>query len=47
MAEAQAEAEVEAVKGDYLNRLRTSHLQKRNTGPPVNKFKGNSTALEG
>ena len=34
-------------KGDYLNRLRTSHLQNRKTRPPVNKSKGKSTALEG
>ena len=34
-------------KGKYSNRLRTSHLQNRKTHPPVNKFKGNSTALEG
>ena len=34
-------------KGDYSNRPRTSHLQNRKTRPPVNKFKGNSTALEG
>ena len=34
-------------KGDYSNCSRTSHLQNRKTCPPVNKFKGNSTALEG
>ena len=34
-------------KGDYSNRLRTSHLQNRKTRPPVNKFKGNSIAPEG
>ena len=34
-------------KGDYLNRSRTSHPQNRKTRPPVNNFKGNSTALEG
>ena len=34
-------------KDDHSNRSRTSHLQNRKTRPPVNKFKGNSTALEG
>ena len=34
-------------KGNYSNFLRTSHLQNRKTRPPVNKFKGNWTALEG
>ena len=34
-------------KGNYSNRSRTSHLQNRKTRPPVNKFKGNSTALRG
>ena len=34
-------------KGDYSNRSRTSHLQNCKTRPPVNNFKGNSTALEG
>ena len=34
-------------KGDYLNRSMTIHLQNRKTRPPVNKFKGNSIALEG
>ena len=34
-------------KVDYSNRSRTSHLQNRKTRPPVNKFKGNSTELEG
>ena len=34
-------------KGNYSNRLRTSHLQNRKKRPPVNKFKGKSTALEG
>ena len=34
-------------KGDYSNRLRSSNIQNRKTRPPVNKFKGNSIALEG
>ena len=34
-------------KGNYLNRSRTSQLQNRKTRPPVNKFKGNSIALQG
>ena len=34
-------------KGNYSNRLRTSHLQNCKTQQSVNKFKGNSTALEG
>ena len=34
-------------RGDYSNRSRSSHLQNRKSRPQVNKFKGNSTALEG
>ena len=32
---------------NYSNRSRTIHLQNRKSRPQVNKFKGNSTALEG
>ena len=34
-------------RGNYSNRSRSSHLQNRKSRPQVNKFKGNSTALEG
>ena len=34
-------------KCDYSNHSRNSHLQNRKTRPLVNKFKGNSTSLEG
>ena len=34
-------------RGDYSNCLRSSYLQNRKSHPQVNKFKGNSTALEG
>ena len=34
-------------RGDFSNRLRSSHLQNRKSRPQVNKFKGNSTTLEG
>ena len=34
-------------KGNNSNRSRTSHLQNCKTRPPVNNFKGNSTAPEG
>ena len=34
-------------RGEYSNHLRPSHLQNRKSRPQVNKFKGNSTALEG
>ena len=33
-------------KGDYSDLSRTSHLQNCKTRPKLNKFKGNSTALE-